>query len=295
MRSSPSQSRWYKKYNGMVQPQKTAQPTKTSRIIDIYLSNPHDSRREIAKKAESSYSLTRNIISKFNKNRSTFRGSPESPVQVHSGWNEWDGTCRHIDYEKIPEAFINNQNGQKCHSTLDFAITIYKNSSVRVFAYSSRWQEKLSAFLLRFWDKQFVDMFFNYLVNKADQSHICFESPVPLPDMQLRMKGIGTLKTCRTPFQTKGKPQTWEYELDPQFYRDMRAVKQQLALHSRMLNDYGQSMQVFAVGMREHMALIKQMQDATSAFQNGLAALQKVVDQLAKAIGDDRVNDNSPK
>lgn len=208
-------------------------------VIQAKINNPDLNLREIAEYASTTHGYARKIWSQYNRKRVTTKAEAfPFFVKTFAYWNQIQPRY----YGLCPVAPSDNRNLQKVFSTLYFSFVIHRNGSVFVYPFSKNWKPLVKEWLLSWMEADMVELLFSSLVEEP-KKHVSFYAPGVPTKYRIRIKGIGTFCTDRTPY-SKG---TMEYEMDP--------------FIERRLNSIERSMEIFAEGMREHMALIKEIRE----------------------------------
>lgn len=105
-------------------------------------------------------------------------------------------------------------------------------------------------------------MFLNSLL-ASPRRDVAFRTPGVGTGYSVRIRGVGTFKTDRTPWPEG----TTEFEMDPRF-------NQRLDRMAVTLESITNSLQTFARAMDEHVALIREIQGVVSALKQVVEAIK---------------------
>ena len=215
-------------------------------VIEAKLNNPHLNLRQIAEYTKTTHGYARKVWSIYCRKKVTKKGEPfPFFVKTFGFWNEIQPRF----YYECPIGPSDNRNLQKVYSTPYFSFVIHKNGSVFVYPFTKDWRPLLRDWLLTWMDFDMVELLLSNLVMEP-RKHVSFYAPGVPTKYRIKIKGIGTFSTDRTPFP-KG---TMEYEMDPFF--------------ERRLNSIEKTMKIFAEGMKQHMALIQEIRTLVMELRN---------------------------
>jgi len=220
--------------------------TKKELVIQAKLNNPDLNLREIGEYAGTTHGYARKVWSQYCRKRVTKKGEPfPFFVKTFAYWNQVQPKY----YDKCPIVPSDNRNLQKVHSTAFYSFVIHKNGSVFVYPFTKNCMPLVEEWIASWAGSDFASLLMDTLV-KEPKKHVSFYAPGVPTKYRVKIKGIGTFTTDRTPYP-KG---TMEYEMDP--------------FIERRLNSIESSMKVFAEGMKQHMALIQEIRQLVKDLRN---------------------------
>lgn len=257
---------------------------KKERVITAKLQNMKVSLKIIAENEGASYSYTRKVWAKYLKSLVTNKDQPIPPLdspfpfQVHNQGMFGEGSTRW--YRDCPvEASKTNRNAQKTYGTPHYSITFHKGGKYQIYIYTVDWADELKKWLSSWMDPEDSQVFFDYLID-AGGKHYCVSTPgVPL-GFKIKIPGIGKFETDKTPFP-KG---TSEFIVDPGFPRMLKSINRSIKVLSDNQVIVSRNMEKFGVGMEQHMALIKTLQDVSATQVNTTKQFGEAIKELVKVI-----------
>lgn len=211
--------------------------TLKSSILKAYHADPNISRRAIAVLTGASYGTVRNVISRFNKVQVTTRGSPKPPYSAGGvaggrglpfsfhGWF-WSGSWPSDLYEKCPLSVGGNRNGQKRFAGSAFRFVLHKGGKVFVYPRhglpAEQWRVSLLEWL-QSWvhPRRAVALIGEANLRRVGAKSYAVHAPGVPQRINVRLKGIGSFKSDRTPFPDG----TLEYEVDPLLDKRLRKIE----------------------------------------------------------------------
>jgi len=172
-----------------------------------------------------------------------------------------------------------NRNGQKVFRGRKVSVVLHKNGDFFVYPFFIGWDEEVTAFLSS-WvpgGSPHVEAIMRGL-QEHGKKEIAFHTPGVPKNYKIRIKGVGTFKTDRTPYPDG----TTEYEMDLGFEKRLSSIERNL---EKFTNAMGQ----FAVAMSQHLALIEEIRSLIKLQHESaeetrilVEALRKAVDKLSK-------------
>lgn len=239
----------------------TKKNTQKQRVIEYKIKHPHLSLKEIARKTQIKYSYVRQVWSQYLRKMITLKGSPISPLPLtiqNFGFSV-DGSPRW--YSDCPVVPSRNRNRQKVYRCAYYTMVIHSRGGALIHPYHEDWVKELRNWLDTWMLSTEVDMFIEYLT-PLDQKHVCIPAPGVPKGYRFTVPGVGTMTTDGTPYK-KG---TLEFEWDPGVDKKIDGVESQL---SRV----GDSLEVFARGMEQHMVLIGELQEVSRSLNHAVKVL----------------------
>lgn len=237
--------------------------TKKQRVIEYKIKHPSLSLKEIALKTNISYTYVRQIWSSYLRKQYTIKGSALSPLPfsiqnfgfVVEGPDRW--------YSECPVEHSNNRNRQKVYRSAYFTIVFHVKGSVLIHPWVDDWRRELRIWLDTWMLPSEIDLFFDYVSPQA-QKHVCVPAPGVPTGYRFKVPGVGTLTADRTPYHSG----TLEYEFDS-------GVTDKLVHIEKQLSRVGDSMEMFAIGMEQHMKLIISLQEVSKSMMDVLLEMGK--------------------
>lgn len=248
MKSSGSKS-WLKsvKKDKTLQSNLTTKPSsKRDKVIDMKMRNLHLSLKNIHRIANCSYGYARQVWAEYQRSLRTKWASPKDPCSVHGYWYANAVPPRWL--KSVSLRVSSNRNQQRRYVGENFIILFHKGGDVFLYPGREGWEEEVKGFLSGFWGAERIKLFMGSLERRGKLS-LALNTPKVPKNFRIRIKGVGTLLTDSTPFRDG----TTEFEFDPGFNEKLRNVE-------RIQRNQLKAMETFAVGMKEHMKLIKELQ-----------------------------------
>jgi len=134
----------------------------------------------------------------------------------------------------------------------------------------AKWKKEAGEFFRSWLDENVVELILTDLT-KCGSKAIGFPTPNVPRNFRIKVHGMGTLKTDPTCYPDG----TTEYEFDPRLLEGLDAMTKAIVRNTR-------TMEVFAVGMDQHMLLISKLQTAADSLRTVADALLKAVNELGK-------------
>lgn len=171
-------------------------------------------------------------------------------------------------YQKCPVSPSSNRNLQKVYKTNYFSIILHKNGSVFVYDYHRDWSKKLRSWLESWMHEDEVFMFFDHLVEEP-RKHVGVNAPGIPTNIKFTIPGMGSFSADKTPYP-KG---TLEYEFDPGFVKRLDRME-------KLMEKQVESVDIYARGMDQHMALISALQDVAFSMRSSMNDLKDLFSKL---------------
>ena len=236
-------------------PQTHDKKTVKERVITAKIQNPRVSLKDIALNEKTSHSYARNIWAEYKQNLVPKQGGPIPPIPtnfpffVQNQGFTLEGPPRW--YLQAPLAINNRKNLQKVHKTPYYSIVFHTRGSVQLYVYHMDWRKKLEEWLSEWLHEDEQDVFFDYLIDR-DGKHYTVSAPGVPRGYKFTIPGVGTFATDSTPFK-KG---TIEFEVDPGFDKRLAGIENAILAQTQVMGG-------FTEGMRQHMILIKSLQEVS--------------------------------
>jgi len=241
-------------------------PTLKEKIITAKLQNPNISLKIIAENEGAAYSYTRKVWAKYKRNivqnkRGALTSLMPFPFQVQDQGFALDGPP--YWYRDCPLEASSNRNGQKVRKTPYSTVVFNKRGSIQLYVYHVDWEKKLREWLSEWMVGEDVIVFFDYLSDRGGK-HYAVEAPGVPKGYKFTVPGIGSFSTDGTPYR-KG---TMEFEVDPGFDKRLAGIE-------KALLGQQDAMHVFAEGMKQHMVLIKSLQEVALDLKDILKEMRR--------------------
>ena len=261
-------------------------------VIAVKLQNPDVSLKNISRIEGISYIHTRREWSKYKKLVSMLKGEAIPPLDSPFPFNlhhvSFEGTGPTSWYEKCPVEPSTNRNSQKSYATSYYSFVIHKRGKHQIYIHHPEWRNKIREWLLEWLHEEETHLLLEYVTDRGGK-HYAVDAPGIPKGFSLNVLGIGKWGVDKTPYPDG----SMEYEVDPGFVprlnRIERFIERQVQITGNMVN----AQEIYAKGMREHMVLIKELQDVSrnqqqisKDFNKAINFMMESFNKLMEKLGD---------
>jgi hypothetical protein len=142
-----------------------------------------------------------------------------------------------------------------------------------VWPYSPNWREALGNWLSGWLGEEASNLILSNLSEPAIKKEVAFPAPGVPTGFCLRIRGIGTVKSDRTPWREG----TLEYEYDPEISERIEALGAQV---SARLAAVEAALLGFAEQIEAHLSALRGIEAAVSELRAAIADFQRAVEGL---------------
>lgn len=178
-------------------------PTNKAKIIHAKLSNPKLNLRQISQLTGISYGYTRKTWSQYARKQVTLKGMPRSPsfatsFDVH-GWFWWQQVPTEYYFSCPVEVSLNRNRQKVFRGSSRFSFVIFPSGHTYVYPFFFGWREELERWLLTWRSGDDARLLLDNLVENG-QKHFAVHTPDVPENIRVRIKGVGTFQTDKTPY-----------------------------------------------------------------------------------------------